>query len=93
MGDDKRYVLNPSVSFGDEGDDGAVLFNPDTDDVVLINSTGKTIWQFIGDPQTQAQISAHLMDVFEGGTEVQVGEDVEAFIINLLPDFVQEMDS
>ncbi len=81
----KRYAVNPVVSLRDE-DEGALLFNPDTDEVVLINETGRLIWDRIARPRTSAEISAYLAANTEGATHVQ--EDVERFIESLLPDFV-----
>ena len=39
----KRYAVNPAVSLREELD-GALLYNPDTDEVLLINGTGRLIW-------------------------------------------------
>ncbi len=85
-----RYMINSVVSFGDEGDEGAVLFNPDIDDVVFINPTGKAIWQFIDSPRTVEQIAKHLAGSFK--IPDNVTKDVETFIQLLLPDFVEEIE-
>ncbi len=90
---EKRYAVNTEISFGDEGDEGAVLFNPDTDDAVIINGTGKTIWQFINEPHTPTQITQYLLETFEGCAAEQVDQDVDAFLKDLLPDFVNELEA
>ena len=85
----KRYAVNPAVSLREELD-GALLYNPDTDDVLLINETGRLIWDAIALPQTVEEIAAHLKANTEGAVNVQ--EDVEAFIESLLPDFAVVYD-
>ena len=80
----KRYAVNPAVSLREELD-GALLYNPDTDDVLLINETGRLIWDAMALPQTSEEIAAHLEANTEGA--VNVHSDVEAFIESLLPDF------
>ena len=87
-----RYMTNSVVSFGDEGDEGAVLFNPDIDDVVFINPTGKVIWQFINSPRTVEQIAKHLAESFRAPSLDNVRNDIETFIQLLLPDFVKEIE-
>jgi len=55
----KRYRANPVVSLREEFE-GALLYNPDTDDVILINKTGRLIWDAVATPQTLEAISAYL---------------------------------
>ena len=44
MSETKRYQANPDVSCRPEGpDEGAILFNPDTDAVIVIISNLETI--------------------------------------------------
>ncbi len=81
----KRYAANPVVSLRDEFE-GALLFNPDTDEVVLINETGRIIWEAIACPRTAAEIAARLIAGTTGAADVEA--DVEAFLASLLPDFV-----
>ena len=88
MSDQERYLANPAVSFGDEGEDGAVLFNPDTDDVMIVNTTGKSIWEYIDTPRTREQIVDHLQAAFRNCPPEQAARDVEQFIQDLLPDFI-----
>ena len=88
-----RYIANSVVSFGDEGDEGAVLFNPDIDDVIFINPTGKVIWQFIDSPRTVEQIAEHLAELFRIPSPDNVTKDVKTFIQLLLPDFVNEIEA
>ena len=86
----KRYISNQVVSCGDEGDDGAVLFNPDTDDLVIINPTGKCVWEFLSTPHTLDEVVSFLDTQYQIAAEDRTAEDVEAFLETLIPDFMGE---
>jgi len=90
MDETKRYVANSVVSCGDE-QEGSILFNPDTDDMVVINPSGKVIWEFMEIAQTAEQIAAHLAETYQGVSAEQAAEDVQSFLENLLGDFVLEV--
>ena len=81
----KRYAVNPVVSLREESG-GALLYNPDIDDVVLINETGRMIWEAIARPQTTAEIVTYILANTQDAENVLA--DVESFIESLLPDFV-----
>lgn len=81
-----KYLANPDVSCRIEApDDGALLYNPDTDKAMMINPTGLAIWQFLGQPRTHAEIAAYLQTQYEGVPLDQVVQDIEAFFQKLLP--------
>ena len=92
MTESKQYQANPVVSCRDEGQDGALLFNPDTDDFLLINPTGKAIWEFIGTRHTSEEMVTFLLETFDVPDEGQATDDVAGFIQELVPDFVQEVE-
>jgi hypothetical protein len=79
----KLYVVNPDVSCREEGPDGALLFNPDTDDVLVINVTGLLIWQALAEPSSQEDIAAALVERCNNVPD-QVAQDVEEFIERLV---------
>jgi hypothetical protein len=82
-----RIVADPVVSCRPE-EDGALLFNPDTDTTLLINTTGLVVWQFLKTPHTVGEITAHLMEACGAIPDKSaVRTDVEAFIHDLAPDF------
>ncbi|MBU0491738.1 MAG: PqqD family peptide modification chaperone [Chloroflexi bacterium] len=86
MTETKRYLANPDVSCRPEGpDDGAILFNPDTDAVIVINPVGLLIWEALGQPKTQDEIAAYLMEACEDVPADQVHADLEAFFGALQP--------
>ena len=75
-----KYLVNPDVSFRQEGDDGAILFNPDTDSLEVVNPVAAEIWTFLAAPRTRAEVVAHLCAVCAGAAREQVEKDVEEFI-------------
>jgi hypothetical protein len=91
MSESKRYQANPVVSCGDE-EDGAVLFNPDTDDTTIVNLTGRALWAFLEAPRTVDEMAAHLVEAYPGVSAEQAAEDAAQFVQTLTPDFLLETD-
>ena len=87
---DKTYRVNDVVSCVDEGEDGAMLYNPDTDESVLLNPSGRTIWALLSAPRTIEEITEHLMSANPGLVREQARRDAEQFIQSVVPDFVIE---
>ena len=91
MHHDKRYHTNPTVSCGDEVD-GAVLYNPDTDDTSVVNLSGLELWSFLETPHSISELAEYLLQVYSNVSIEKATEDVELFIKTLLPDFLQEIN-
>jgi hypothetical protein len=86
MSEAKRYLANPDVSCREEEPgEGAILFNPDTDAILVINPTGLLIWQALEKPRTQDKLVAHLLKNCDNVPTDQVVADVDAFLQALLP--------
>jgi hypothetical protein len=85
-----RYTVNPVVSCREESPEGALLFNPDTDDVLVINVTGLLIWEALVEPRTEEEVVEALLarcDNVPGQSEV--ADDVREFVEQLVEkDFV-----
>jgi hypothetical protein len=76
-------LANPDVSLREE-EDGAILFNADTNALLVINPIGLVIWQFIKvHPRTRADIASHLNEICDGVPQNQVEADIEKFIADL----------
>jgi len=87
-----KIAANPVVSCRIEGDDGALLFNPDTDNTLLINPTGIFIWNFISQPRTIEEIVEYITRSYSSSPDrASVQKDVESFVTDLAPDFVSEV--
>jgi hypothetical protein len=78
------YVVNPDVSCREEGPDGALLFNPDTDQVLVVNVTGLLIWQALSEPRTREATVEALVERCTNVPEDEVGQDVNEFIDELV---------
>jgi len=78
------YMVNPDVSCREEGPDGALLFNPDTDDVLVINITGLIIWDALRKPGTREKAVAALLERCDNVPEEAVAQDVDEFIDQML---------
>ena len=88
-----RFVANPVVSCRAEGD-GAILFNADTDNTTLINGTGLATWYYIATPRSLDEIVSHLLATFRDiPDKTAVIRDADAFISDLLPEFIVEVDA
>jgi hypothetical protein len=82
--DETRYVQNPDVNLREEDEDGALLFNPDTDRVQLLNSTGLYIWKLCARGRTQSEIAAAFLQDFDEVPAAAVAADVEEFVTGML---------
>jgi len=90
--DDIKYSINQDVSCRIENTDGAILFNPETDAVQVINPTGLAIWQILDYPRKKHEIVEHLLTICEDVPEDQVVQDVEEFLQKLKTDgFIGEV--
>lgn len=77
-----RYIVNPDVSCREEVD-GALLYNPDTDRVLVVNTTGLLIWQVLEQPHTLEEVVAILLERCDNVPQDQVHRDVGDFIARL----------
>lgn len=75
------FKQNKEVIFRQEEDE-AILFNPETSDIVVINSTGCYIWELLNNKLTKEEILTKLMDRFET-TPKQAERDLDKFITDL----------
>lgn len=92
MNQHKRYRANPVVSCGTE-EDGAVLYNPDTDETSVVNLTGRELWHFLQTVRTEGEIVDHLLQSYRDVSAEQATEDTRLFIESLLPDFLLELNN
>jgi len=79
-----RYLANPDVLCRIEDETGAILYNPDTDAVQVVNPVGLEIWQTLSIPRQSGEIAAHLQSVCEDVPAERVLQDVVDFLKTLL---------
>lgn len=82
--DASLYIINPDISCREEGPDGALLFNPDTDDVMVINVTGLLIWQALAEPRTLGGVVDALMARCNNVPQDEVADHVSEFVERLV---------
>jgi len=74
-------AANPEIVFRPEGDE-AILFNPDTGGIMLLNETGAFIYQLLDGEHDEEGIVARLMDAYEVGRE-EAAADLAGFLERL----------
>lgn len=79
-----QYLINPDVVLREEDGDGALLFNPDTNDVKVINNTGLFIWKFCNKQKTVVEIIEGLKGSFEQIPDEEVLNDAKQYISQLV---------
>lgn len=84
-----RYRGNPVVSCRIEGENDAILYNPDTDNTILINGSGIAIWQFIQELRSEEEIARYLSDFFDEKPESLL-EDVRTFLEGLGEEYLDK---
>ena len=78
------YLVNPDVVLREEDEDGGLLFNPDTNQVKIVNSTGLFIWkQFCCATELEFVLDA-LQANFEAVPVGEVENDVKEFLEGML---------
>lgn len=82
--DAAKYLVNPDVSFRQEGEEGGILYNPDADLLEVLNPTAVAIWTYLAAPRTQAEVVDHVCRVCDGAARAQVEKDVGEFLEPLL---------
>lgn len=91
---DKSAALlaNPKISSREE-EDGAILFDAETNGLQIINPIGLLIWKFIQvHPRTRADIAGHLQEICDGAPAGQVEKDIDEFVSELqVKGFIREV--
>lgn len=73
-------IRNPDVVLREEDPDGALLFNPDTNQIRVINTTGLFIWKHCDGKKDLPAIISALKKTFAKVPKAEVEEQVKAFV-------------
>ena len=73
-------IRNPDVILREEDPNGALLFNPDTNQIRVINPTGLFIWKQCDGKKDLLAIVSALKKTFDGVPEAEVDNQVKAFV-------------
>lgn len=77
------YIQNPDVGLREEGEAGALLFNPDTRQVKVLNATGLFLWKMCDGQTSVTNMIDNMQNEFEGATAEELSQDVLDFIATL----------
>ncbi len=80
----QRLIRNPDVVLHEEDQDGALVFNPDTDQIKVFNQTGFFIWRLCDGSHDMEKIIARVREGFDGVPEDQVSGQVEDFVNDMV---------
>lgn len=75
-----EYIKNPDVVLREEDIDGALLFNPDTNQIKVLNTTGLFIWKLCEKKHNIANIIKALKNSFDQVPDDKASEQVKTFI-------------
>ena len=75
-----RCIRNPDVVLREEEPDGALLFNPDTNQIRVLNATGAFIWGLCDGTRDQPSLVAALKEEFDGVPPDEVDNQVKEFM-------------
>ena len=78
--DDVKYLKNPDVVVKEEDDGCALLFNPDNDQVRVLNRTGFYIWNLCQGSLGVASMASRVQEGFEPVPDQDVMKDVQGFL-------------
>jgi hypothetical protein len=73
-------IRNPDVILREEDPDRALLFNPDTNQIRVINTTGLFIWKLCDNKNDLPTIVAALKEAFDGIPESEIETQVNDFL-------------
>lgn len=62
------YRQHKDIIYRQEGDE-AILFNPDTSDIIVFNQTGCFIWSLCNGKRTQKDIARTMIDEYDVDTK------------------------
>ncbi len=79
-----RYIRNPDVVLREEDSDGGLLFNPDTDQIRVLNTTGLFVWKLCDGSRDLPGLVSAIHESFDDVPEDQVADHVTQFIDEMM---------
>ncbi len=76
----RTFVQSPDVVLREEDQDGALLFNPDANQVRVINHTGLFVWKLCDGNHNLTRILDALRATYDGIPEDQLESQVSLFM-------------
>jgi len=78
----KAHMVNPDIVFREEGKE-ALLFDPDTGSIKVLNYVGKMIWKLLNGKNSNQDIVKKLNKKFEDVSEKTLSKDLDKFLKSL----------
>ena len=75
--------LNPFAIMAEQFDGTGLVYNPESNGAVALNMTGVYLWSRLKDGATEADLTAGLLEKYDGVTEEKAAADVKAFLEEL----------
>lgn len=86
------YLCNPDVVLREEDEAGGLLFNPDTNQIKIVNFTGLFIWKLFAFPNKLVNVLNEILNNFEDADNEVVLTDLQEFLGEMLEHgFIGEM--
>jgi hypothetical protein len=79
-----KFVRNPDVVLREENEHGALLFNPDTNQIKLLNNTAVAIWRLCDGSRDLPAIVKTIKESYDQVPAELVNEHVSLFIDYML---------
>ncbi|MGD8389068.1 MAG: PqqD family peptide modification chaperone [Desulfobacteraceae bacterium] len=81
----KKYTINPDVIIKEVDEDGALIYNPDTDQVKVLNPTGLFIIHQCDGSHTETTILSRMAESFEQTPEKdKLQTDLSRFLDDMM---------
>jgi len=79
MSNEKTYIRNPDVALREEEINASLLFNPKSGDVLVINDTGRFIWDLCACSVTMNDIIREFGEGYDNLPESLL-EDIDSYM-------------
>jgi len=78
-----KYIRNPDVVLREEDPEGALLFNPDTNQIKVLNVTGLFLWKLCDGSHDLSAMVKELRESFESVPEDKAINQVKKYLDEL----------
>lgn len=79
-----QYLCNPDVVLREEDQDGGLLFNPDTNQVKVVNATALYIWKQFAEINRVDVVAEGLQQNFEDAPADVIHTDLQEFLDEMI---------
>jgi len=87
-----RFIQNENISLREEDEDGALLFEPDTGKIVVLNLTGVELWKRLKEPNDIKSLKSYIIENFSETDNHDVEKEINEFITQLKElEFIKEI--